>query len=525
MRLDVVERPGRGRSAPRGLIALCIVVAAIILLPVVITVVQAITGDWQEATDALTGSGVLGLVGNTALIAAVVVPICGILGVAAAWFVERTLLAGRRIWALLLVAPITIPLFVTSYAWATLGPSFQGFLGGVCITASSYYPIVYLLTSASLRGMDPALEESARSLGCGTWRVFHRVVLPQLRPALLGGLLLVALDTLVEYDAFVGIHYPVFANTMSSLYRVSFSSSGAALLSAASALPCVVLLVIEARVRGNADYTRVSHGSRRQAVRYELGRGRIPLMVARVGLIGAGVGVPVWTLIEWSLQRSPQALSGAPAGIADLVPASITSVLLCAAAGLVAIALALPVAVIATRYRGWMATLLERSTYMSFALPDLVGAAALGYFALHVAPFLYENIALLVIAYAILFAPMALVGLRVTLGQIEPSLDEAARSLGLGGLRSFGRVTLPLARPGLAAAGVLVFAFALGDLSSAQVLLPPGVTTLGTQFWADSSTVAFAAAAPFAAVMLALSFVATYVLMSRFGKVRGVGGI
>jgi iron(III) transport system permease protein len=500
-------------------------VAAIILLPVVVTFFQAVTGNWQETISALAGSGVPGLVLNTALIAVVVVPLCGIFGVASAWFVERTQLPGRRIWALLLVAPITIPLFVTSYSWATLSPWFQGFLGGVCITSSSYYPIVYLLTSASLRGMDPALEESANSLGCGTWHVFRRVILPQLRPALLGGMLIVALDTLVEYDAFVGIHYPVFANTMSSLYRVSFSSSGAALLSAASAVPCVVLLVIEARWRGNTNYTRVSQGSRRQAVRYELGRAKIPVMVAMAVLIGAGVGVPVWTLIVWFAQRGSQALAGAPAGFSDLVPASVTSILLCAAAGVVAIALALPLAVVATRYRTRLATLLERSAYMSFALPDLVGAAALGYFALHFAPFLYEDVVLLVIAYAILFVPMALVGLRVTLGQIEPRLEEAARSLGLGGLRSFGRVVLPLARPGLAAAAVLVFAFALGDLSSAQVLLPPGVTTLGTQFWADSSTVAFAAAAPFAAVMMALSFVATYVLMSRFGKVRALGEI
>jgi iron(III) transport system permease protein len=63
----------------------------------------------------------------------------------------------------------------------------------------------------------------------------------------------------------------------------------------------------------------------------------------------------------------------------------------------------------------------------------------------------------------------------------------------------------------------------LGDLSTAQVLLPAGLNTLGTQFWADSGTVAFAAAAPFAAVLIALALIATYVLMSRFGRVRQVG--
>ena len=84
------------------------------------------------------------------------------------------------------------------------------------------------------------------------------------------------------------------------------------------------------------------------------------------------------------------------------------------------------------------------------------------------------------------------------------------------------RITAPLARPGLAAAGVLVFVFVLGDLATTQVLLPPNLSTLGTEFQANSSTVAFASAAPFAAVLIALSAGATYVLMSRFGTIRSL---
>jgi iron(III) transport system permease protein len=127
---------------------------------------------------------------------------------------------------------------------------------------------------------------------------------------------------------------------------------------------------------------------------------------------------------------------------------------------------------------------------------------------------------LLVFADAILFVPFAVVAMRATLGQIEPALEDSARSLGTGTAGTLRRMTLPLARPGLAAAGVLVFAFVLGDLSTAQVLLPPNLYTLGTAFEGYSSTVAFAAAAPFAVVLVALSMLATYVVMSRFGRIR-----
>jgi iron(III) transport system permease protein len=122
-----------------------------------------------------------------------------------------------------------------------------------------------------------------------------------------------------------------------------------------------------------------------------------------------------------------------------------------------------------------------------------------------------------------LFLPFAVVALRSTLGLIEPALEESARALGLGPLRTLWRVTLPLARPGLAAAGVLVFAFTLADLPTTQVLLPPGMGTLGTEFRADTKAVSFAAAAPYAAVLVGLAMLATYLLVTRFGRVRGLG--
>jgi iron(III) transport system permease protein len=112
--------------------------------------------------------------------------------------------------------------------------------------------------------------------------------------------------------------------------------------------------------------------------------------------------------------------------------------------------------------------------------------------------------------------------MRASLGQIEPSLEESARSLGSGALASFWRVTMPLARPGVVAALVLVFVFTLGDLSTAQVLLPVNLYTLGTEVDTNSSTVAFAAAAPFAGVLIALALGSAYVVMSRFGSIRTV---
>ena len=499
-----------------------VLVALLVALPVIVTVVQALHGGLSTAVNALTDSSPRALLVNSLLVTAVSAPVCCVLGVGTAWLVERTTLPGRRIWTLLLVAPLTMPLFVTSYAWATLGGALQGFLGAAGIIAFSYYPVVFLLVIVALRGMDPALEESARSLGLSARRTFWRVVLPQLRPAILGGALLVVLDSLVEFDAFVALKFQTFTIHIYAQYQLSFSSSGAAALSMISLVLCVILLLGELRLRGGANYSRVAHGARRMQTRYRLGRAT-PLALAAVSLVVAvGLGIPVGVLIYWFTQSSHLGFIYATDNLRYLWPATVTSVGLAAASAILALAFAVPIAVLAVRRTGPIATAIERVSYLSFALPDLVAAIALAYAASHYVRFLYSSVTLLVFADAILFVPFAVVAMRATIGQLEPALEDVARSLGAGGLRTLVRVVFPLARPGLAAAGMLVFAFVLGDLSTTQILLPPNLYTLGTAFAANASTVAFAAAAPFAGVLTLLSMACAYVLMSRFGKVRGL---
>src|SRR5215467_377696 len=130
-----------------GLFAACALVAVLAVLPIVIIVWQALQGGTSAIRDALSASSSRTLLRNTVLVPLVATPICGLIGVGAAWFVERTRLPGRRLWAVLLVAPLTVPLFVTSYAWANLGRPLQGFWGATGIIVFTYYPIVFLLVA------------------------------------------------------------------------------------------------------------------------------------------------------------------------------------------------------------------------------------------------------------------------------------------------------------------------------------------------------------------------------------------
>ena len=177
---------------------------------------------------------------------------------------ERYDFAGRRALSALFAVPLAIPAFISSYAWVSISPLFEQFGGALLVLSCSYFPLVYLPVAAALRGLDPALEEAARVFGTPR-SVALRVVLPQLRPALLGGMLLVALNTLVEFGAFSLLRFRTFTTQIFAEYRTGFNGPEASLLAVVLILLCLVCLLIELRVRGQARYAGVGRGSRRPA--------------------------------------------------------------------------------------------------------------------------------------------------------------------------------------------------------------------------------------------------------------------
>ena len=197
--------------------------------------------------------------------------------------------------------------FVTSFSWVSLTPAVQGFAGATLIVTLAYYPLVYLPVAAVLRGMDPALEESARSLGLGPWRTFLRVTLPQARPALYGGALIVAVHLLTEFGAFAMLRFQTFTTAIYDEYQLSFDGPAGSMLATVLVLLCVLVLVFELRLRGRARYARIGAGAARPLIRHRLGRLAPAVLLAFAALIGAALGLPFVTLGYWLLRGSSTA--------------------------------------------------------------------------------------------------------------------------------------------------------------------------------------------------------------------------
>ncbi len=267
-------------------------------------------------------------------------------------------------------------------------------------------------------------------------------------------------------------------------------------------------------------YSRVARGTGRRAVPVALGWWRWPVLVSLSLLVVVTVGVPLGMILYWMTQHGADAGSPAQASWASLTSATAATVGLGLAGALATTALAFPLTWLAVRYgKRRFVTLAERSTYLAQGVPGIV--VALAFVALvirHLQP-LYQTASLLIIAYAVLFFPLAIVAIRAALSQVQRSLDEASRNLGHGALATARRVVLPLAGPGIGAAAVLVFVSIATELTSTLLLAPIGTRTLATQVWANASTLAFAAAAPYAALMTLISLAATWLLAGRFGRV------
>ncbi len=426
-RRDAIKVPARARR-PTALLAVSVLVAAVLALPLVFLLIEARGAGAADMGSLVFRSLTATLVWNTVRLTVVVTLACAAVGTAAAWCVERTDLPGRRAWAVLVVVPLAIPDFVVSFGWNSLWSWAHGFIGAVIVMTLAVYPLVYLPVAASLRGADPGQEEVARSLGSSRARTFVKITLGQAKGAILGGCLLVALVLLAEYGAFEILGYQTFTTEIFTEFH-SYSFTAACALSLVLVLFSLIILVGEGMLRGGGRVTRPGPMTQRIGPPLQLGWTRWPVLALFAALAGLALGVPVASTIYWMVDGLPPALSGG-ANVSLLDAAGHTALYGGTAAALATI-MAFPVAMLAIRHGSRMRHFLERSTYLVLGMPGVVIAFALSYFTeRYAAGFGYGTSALLVACYAIMFFPLALVGVKASLARAPASLDEVARSLG-----------------------------------------------------------------------------------------------
>lgn len=490
--------------APLWLVGAAIVAASAAAIPLVYLVVRAAESGLAAVIETLARGRVLEYAANSLGLAAATTATALVLGTAVAVVLTRVRVPFARTWLLISALPLAVPSYLAGYGWLVVIPGLNGFVPSWLLLTAVTVPYVTLPVAAALRGASGDLEGVARTLGRGPLRAFLVATWPSVRPAAIAGSLLVALYALSDFGLVAMMRFPTLTWGINAAYSASFDRAQAATL---ALLLVVLALVVVTGER--AARRQLPRAAARAVAPRSVGRGMLIALLPVVAIAPLiGVAVPLLSL----LSRLLDAATLREIDVPRLLEAVGSTVGVAVAAALLAVLLALPIAALAARYRGRLVTIIESVGYLGHALPGIVVGLSLVFFSLAVVPVLYQSLAVLVFAYAVLFMPKAIGTMRAGLGDVPPRLVAVARTLGMTPLQAWWRVTVPLALPSVGIGALLVAIATMKELPATLLLRPTGTQTLATELWNRTVVFEFGAAAPYAALLVLVAAVPAMIL-------------
>lgn len=534
MRLRAASRP------PLFLIAAAAITAVAIALPLTYLVIRTAGVGTEQLLQLVFRPRTLTVLLNSAGMATAVTVLSALIAVPIAFLTAKTDLPGRRFWLIATTLPLAVPSYVGSFALiAAFGPrgsllqqlleplgvqelpEIYGWFGTILAITLFTYPYLLLSVRAGLLLIDPATIEAARGLGYSQSSTFFRVVLPQLRPSLVAGGLLVALYALRDFGTPSLMRFDVFTRVIFQQYKSSFNRNQAAALALILVALVLVILWLEYKVRSRAAYYSRTSAVRRPQSVVKLGGWKLVALVFCALVVSLSLVLPVGVTLFWLWRglTSSNAAYGTASWSAIAQPA-LNSIIGAGFAAILATICALPVAILSVRFPSRITTAIERCSYIGFGLPGIAIALSLVFFGSRYLPWLYQTLPMLVFAYLVLFLPQSVGAVRSSLLQLHPCLEESARCLGRNSWQTLKEITVPLISPGVRSGAVLVFLTAIKELPATLLLAPIGFDTLATEIWQATENVAFSDAAVGSLAMLVVSMGSSFLVLWQEGRER-----
>lgn len=479
-----------------------------------------------------------------------------IMGVGTAWLVTLCRFKSSSLfeWALLL--PLAAPAYVLAYTYTEFldysgplqtalrnffgwgygdywFPDVRSLWGAIAMLSLVLYPYVYLLARVAFLEQSACTLEASRTLGCGPWRSFFTIALPLARPAIVAGLALALMETLNDFGTVQFFGVDTFTT---GIYRTWFGMGNrvaAAQLAAFLLLFILWLILLERWSRRRARYYQHT-GTRRQLPSYQLrGIRAVGAWITCFVPISFGFLVPSAVLLDMALKNVSETLD-------DRFWSNARNSFILA---VVTAALAIVIAVIMAyglRLRSNMGMhLAARIASMGYAVPGSVIAVGIlipigrldnaidawmrATFGRSTGLLLSGTITALVFAYLVRFLAISFSTVEASLGKIKPSLDEAARSLGLNPTSTLVQVHTPMISGSLLTAGMLVFVDVIKELPATLIIRPFNFDTLAIQVYNLASDERIAEASGSALALVAVGIVPVILLSSRIAKSRHRG--
>ncbi|MGI6246528.1 MAG: ABC transporter permease [Pseudochelatococcus sp.] len=526
-------------------------VAAFVCLPVaalILTAFEGSAGLWPHMIRHVLPAALR----DTIVLLAGVGVLTTLIGTTTAWIVTAYEFPGRRFleWGLLL--PLAVPTYIIAFAYLDilhpvgsvqgalrylLGytsprafrlPDIRSMWGCILLLGLVLYPYVYLTTRSMFLTQAASLVEVSRTLGSSRGDVFRRVALPLARPAIAVGVSLALMETLNDIGAseFLGVR-----TLTVSVYTTWVSRSdmpGAAQISLAMLVMVVGLVLIERHARRNQRYTAAAQRPRAMspaplAGLRAAGAFTICFLPVALGFIAPAIYLCVEAYKRYRFAGLSQRLLGEVVNTVSVAFTATVLVLLC---GLV-------VAYAARTYPGRLTAVAVRVSTLGYAIPGTVLALGLlmpigafdrmlsggaeTFLGLSVGLVLLGSGAAIVLAYCARFMAIATGGIEAGFSRISPSLDHAARTLGRTSSGVFRHVHLPLSRPALVSAGLLVFVDCMKELPVTLLLRPLNFETLATHLYGEAARGTYEEAS-IAALLIVVIGILPVVVLSRVGR-------
>jgi len=536
-------RPRLGTGSGRPAWSLLILVIAILVAtPVLAVVVDGLTQ--ADATNLPRGIGAMVLTTLVLMIGVGVGTL--VIGCGLAWLVTAYRFPLRDILVWLLVLPLAMPAYILGFVFlstfdvagpvqtglrSVFGaevwfPEVRSLPGAIVVMSLTLYPYVYLLTRAALAEQAPETYDAARTLGAGRSRAFRRVLLPLARPSLAAGLALVMMETLTDFATVQYFNVQTVSVGVYLVWKGTFNFHSATQLSVLVLMFAVAVLAGERLMRGRARYHQ--KGGRGQGLQQERltgwrGWGATSLCVAA---LGAGFVVPVAQLLIWAIG---DAISD-PAGVwdprfADYLANSLVVALIAAAA---CVMLSLLMGHGLRMGGGRFVRAAAQLTTFGYAVPGaVVGIGVLLAFASldsalraigvegGTGLLVTGSVLGILYAYVVRFLAPAYQAVDASFSKVSPTMTLSAMSLGAKPIRILRRVHLPLVRPGVAVALVLVMIDAVKELPIVLMLRPIGFTTVSVWVYQLANENFWQRAALPALVIVAVAVVPVFFLFRQ----------
>ena len=541
MRLIIIRNNPMRAAHLSPLLIIALVVALLAGLPVASVGLNLFVGGTSSTWTHLSQTVLPDYIANTLWLCLGVGLGVGLIGVATAWLTTMHEFPGRRIFEWALVLPMAMPAYVMAYVYTdllqfvgplqttlreTFGwqhgdywfPDIRTLPGAVLMFVCVLYPYVYLLARSAFLERASGMLEAARTLGMGPWRAFFAVSLPLARPAIAAGIALALMETLADYGT---VAYFAVNTFTTGIYRAWFSLGDrvAAAQLASMLLGFVLFLLMVERIsRGRARYNNTSGLPAALAI-----------IVCSLPLL-LGFILPAVLLLKMALTEGD-----AQFGERFILLARNSFVLASITAG-IAVLLALLLAYGARLSKTTLANALNRLVGLGYAVPGAVIAVGvlipvtrldnwlagqwLLWFGYNPGLLLTGGIAALIYAYLVRVLGVALHSIESSLAKITPSMDDAARSLGLGQSETLRRVHAPMLRGSLLTAALLVFVDVMKELPATLVMRPFNFDTLATQAYTLASDERLAEASTASLAIVAVGLLPLIAISRQISRSR-----